>query len=268
MLSNPGFVVQSKSSWIIWNCVRDNKDHLKNARCRNIIHARPIQQVCSLKGFCWFVAFFSVHRYSPAPISIKHLLEHGKVNDNLVSKPVIGFKLVKWLRRCLQTVDIKLDISSRVPSTSWRKRSRPGWQTWSWSWSCCPRTWWTRESVQRSSAITSAASSTPIFSRIRYWNPYQGNGEIRGKTRKRERLGTVCRGNQYHQVKTTPEEASVIISIPTRRRHLDTVPQMAMAVVKLNQKGDISEGVSDTIQYFLDRLYINRSSANHKPILP
>ena len=32
-----------------------------------------------------------------------------------------------------------------------------------------------------------------------------------------------------------------------------------MAVVKLNQKGDISEGVSDTIQYFLDRLYINRS---------
>ena len=34
---------------------------------------------------------------------------------------------------------------------------------------------------------------------------------------------------------------------------------MAMAVVKLNQKGDISEGVSDTIQYFLDRLYINRS---------
>jgi len=35
---------------------------------------------------------------------------------------------------------------------------------------------------------------------------------------------------------------------------------MAMAVVKLNQKGDISEGVSDTIQYFLDRLYINRIS--------
>ena len=34
---------------------------------------------------------------------------------------------------------------------------------------------------------------------------------------------------------------------------------MAMAVVKLNQKGEISEGVSDTIQYFLDRLYINRS---------
>ena len=34
---------------------------------------------------------------------------------------------------------------------------------------------------------------------------------------------------------------------------------MAMAVVKLNQKGDLSDGVSDTIQYFLDRLYINRS---------
>jgi len=35
---------------------------------------------------------------------------------------------------------------------------------------------------------------------------------------------------------------------------------MAMAVVKLNQKGDLSDGVSDTIQYFLDRLYINRIS--------
>ena len=35
------------------------------------------------------------------------------------------------------------------------------------------------------------------------------------------------------------------------------VPQMAMAVVKLNT-GDVSEGVSDTVQYFLDRLYINR----------
>ena len=32
---------------------------------------------------------------------------------------------------------------------------------------------------------------------------------------------------------------------------------MAMAVVKLNT-GDVSEGVSDTVQYFLDRLYINR----------
>ena len=54
------------------------------------------------------------------------------------------------------------------------------------------------------------------------------------------------------------EQFSEAINI-IRRRHLDTVPQMAMAVVKLNQKGDISEGVSDTIQYFLDRLYINRS---------
>lgn len=36
---------------------------------------------------------------------------------------------------------------------------------------------------------------------------------------------------------------------------------MAMAVVKLrNHKGDVSEGVSDTIQYFLDRLYISRIS--------
>ena len=34
--------------------------------------------------FFWFYALVSARRYSPAPISIKHLLEHGKTNDNLV----------------------------------------------------------------------------------------------------------------------------------------------------------------------------------------
>lgn len=44
-----------------------------------------------------------------------------------------------------------------------------------------------------------------------------------------------------------------------RRRHLDTVPRMATAVFKMT-KINSSEGVSDTVQYFLDRLYINRIS--------
>jgi pyruvate dehydrogenase kinase 2/3/4 len=42
-----------------------------------------------------------------------------------------------------------------------------------------------------------------------------------------------------------------------RRRHLDTVPTMAQAVFKLNSI-NTSEGVTDTVQYFLDRLYTNR----------
>ena len=42
-----------------------------------------------------------------------------------------------------------------------------------------------------------------------------------------------------------------------RRRHLDTVPTMAQAVFKLNTI-NTSEGVTDTVQYFLDRLYTNR----------
>jgi len=45
-----------------------------------------------------------------------------------------------------------------------------------------------------------------------------------------------------------------------RRRHLDTVPLMAQAVIKLNHSQSTSDGVNDTIQYFLDRLYINRIS--------
>ena len=47
-----------------------------------------------------------------------------------------------------------------------------------------------------------------------------------------------------------------------RRRHLDTVPLMARAVMKLNNSkmGSMSEGVNYTIQYFLNRLYTNRIS--------
>merc|ERR1712062_443543 len=44
-----------------------------------------------------------------------------------------------------------------------------------------------------------------------------------------------------------------------RRRHLDTVPKMATAVFKM-QSVNSSDGVGDTVQYFLDRLYINRIS--------
>jgi len=45
-----------------------------------------------------------------------------------------------------------------------------------------------------------------------------------------------------------------------RRRHLDTVPLMAQAVIKLNHRQVLSDGVNETIQYFLDRLYTNRIS--------
>jgi len=44
-----------------------------------------------------------------------------------------------------------------------------------------------------------------------------------------------------------------------RRRHLDTVPLMAQAVIKMSHINQ-SEGVTDTVQYFLDRLYTNRIS--------
>ena len=45
-----------------------------------------------------------------------------------------------------------------------------------------------------------------------------------------------------------------------RRRHLDTVPLMARAVMKLNNSGNLTEGINFTIQYFLNRLYTNRIS--------
>ena len=48
-----------------------------------------------------------------------------------------------------------------------------------------------------------------------------------------------------------------------RRRHLDIVPKMAQAVFKLNHVNS-SEGVTETVQYFLDRLYINRLDTKPK----
>jgi len=45
-----------------------------------------------------------------------------------------------------------------------------------------------------------------------------------------------------------------------RRRHLDTVPLMARALMKLNSSGTLTDGVNFTIQYFLNRLYTNRIS--------
>ena len=54
------------------------------------------------------------------------------------------------------------------------------------------------------------------------------------------------------QLKQFTETLNVI-----RRRHLDTVPRMATAVFKMT-KINSSEGVNETVQYFLDRLYINR----------
>eukprot|EP00088_Acartia_fossae_P012458 TRINITY_DN16423_c0_g1_i2.p1 TRINITY_DN16423_c0_g1~~TRINITY_DN16423_c0_g1_i2.p1 ORF type:complete len:452 (-),score=78.00 TRINITY_DN16423_c0_g1_i2:1181-2536(-) len=45
-----------------------------------------------------------------------------------------------------------------------------------------------------------------------------------------------------------------------RIRHIDTVPNMAQAVLRMNKNLRLQDGVTDTIQYFLDRLYTNRIS--------
>jgi len=138
-------------------------------------------------------------RYSPAPISIKHLLEHGKTNDNLGSFHFL-----------------KKEIPTRLANMIMELKLLP------------PDLMTQRECSEILSDYISS---------FKEMVKYEGR---QGKEKDLEQFS----------------EAINII----RRRHLDTVPQMAMAVVKLNQKGDISEGVSDTIQYFLDRLYINRIS--------
>ena len=50
---------------------------------------------------------------------------------------------------------------------------------------------------------------------------------------------------------------------------MDTVPQMAQAVQRMNRLSNMQDGVSDTIQYFLDRLYTSRKdSSNTTSYLP
>ena len=74
---------------------------------------------------------------------------------------------------------------------------------------------------------------------------------------------------------------SIPIDIQARRRHLGTVPMMASAVIKLRlnwtwnsvflfftltRSINTSEGVSETVQYFLDRLYTNRYQPSWNPM--
>ena len=48
-----------------------------------------------------------------------------------------------------------------------------------------------------------------------------------------------------------------------RNRHIDTVPNMAQAVLRMNKNMRMQDGVTDTIQYFLDRLYTSRDRHYH-----
>ena len=59
--------------------------------------------------------------------------------------------------------------------------------------------------------------------------------------------------NEVDCLKSFNETLNII-----RRRHLDTVPLMARAVIRLNSGETLTDGVNEAIQYFLNRLYTNR----------
>ena len=85
-------------------------------------------------------------RYSPAPISIKHLLDHGKASDAKVIHLIL--------------LSFTLSFFFRAVSVSWSVKSRRGWQGWSWSSGCSPPTCSSRRSAPRSSTTTSPASGS------------------------------------------------------------------------------------------------------------
>jgi len=137
-------------------------------------------------------------RYSPAPISIKHLLDHGKVSDTRGS--------FLFLKKEIPTRLANMIMELKLLPEDLRKQ---------------------RECEQiLNDYITS-------FRELLVYEKEKGSDK---------------------DLENFTESLNMI-----RRRHLDTVPTMAQAVFKLNTI-NTSEGVTDTVQYFLDRLYTNRIS--------
>jgi len=137
-------------------------------------------------------------RYSPAPISIKHLLDHGKVSDTRGS--------FLFLKKEIPTRLANMIMELKLLPEGLRKQ---------------------RECEEILNDYITSFRELIVYEKE--------NGSKKDLENFTETLNMI------------------------RRRHLDTVPTMAQAVFKLNRI-NTSEGVTDTVQYFLDRLYTNRIS--------
>jgi pyruvate dehydrogenase kinase 2/3/4 len=135
-------------------------------------------------------------KYSPAPISIKHLLDHGKASD---AKGSFNF--------------LKREIPTRLANMIMELRLLPP-------------------------DLLSQKECTEVLND--YITSFRDLVTYEG-----EKGDVLNRFNESLNM--------------ARRRHLGTVPMMATAVIKLRSINK-SEGVSETVQYFLDRLYTNRIS--------
>jgi len=138
-------------------------------------------------------------RYTPAPISIKKLLEHGKVHD-----PKGSFYF------------LQKEIPTRLANMIMELRLLP-------------------EDLKKQKECAEILND--YISSFRDLIAFENE------------CGTGKSLEKFN------ESLNII-----RRRHLDTVPLMAQAVIKLNHMQNTSDGVNETIQYFLDRLYTNRIS--------
>jgi len=137
-------------------------------------------------------------KYTPAPISIKHLLEHGKASDSRGS-----------------FLFMKKEIPTRLANMIMELKLLP-------------------EELRKQRECEQILSDYIMsFKELLVHEKQQGS------------------------IKDLDLFTQTVNMI--RRRHLDIVPKMATAVFKLNRVNS-SEGVTDTVQYFLDRLYINRIS--------
>lgn len=138
-------------------------------------------------------------RYSPAPISIQHLLDHGRKSDTGGSFLFLRKEIPTRLANMI--MELKL-----LPSSLMDQRE-------------CMEIY---QDYIRS------------FREVLEYEESDNNPEIHAKFT--ESLSSI------------------------RRRHVDTVPSMAQAVLRMYKFQKMQDGVTEAIQYFLDRLYTNRIS--------
>jgi len=138
-------------------------------------------------------------RYTPAPISIKHLLDHGRTGD-------MGDSFL-FLRK---------EIPTRLANMVMELKLLP-------------------------SSLMDQRECQEIY---------------------QDYIRSFRELMEFESLPCTPEICSkfTVQLQSIGRRHIDTVPNMAQAVLRMHKFQRQQDGVTDTIQYFLDRLYTNRIS--------
>ena len=159
----------------------------KHHTCWTVIAGRSFTINDDLRLFC-SVQFF---RYSPAPISIKHLLEHGKTNDNMVSTQRIKSGLWSFFFTFQGSFHfLKKEIPTRLANMIMELKLLPKDLMNQRECTEILSDYISSFKCVKNNQITTQLSAPAL----------QGDGEVWGQTGKGTGPGTILRGHQHNQV--------------------------------------------------------------------